>query len=114
VLAAGSAGIFLELVGAVECRRIRGGGQARADAEPIDGHAISREHGKLIFIEPAAREDSHFSQATSVQDGAHATRVVGEITAIEANTTNGDTVGREAPRERNDASGGLLGIVGID
>src|SRR5918994_4665088 len=63
MLAARQSGIVLQLVSAVERRRVRGGRQARADAESIDRCIGLGHYHELTLVETAAREDGHFGQA---------------------------------------------------
>src|SRR5262249_8846046 len=51
VLATRGARVFLELVSTVECRRIRGRGQARPNAEAVDWRLGFSHYHELILIE---------------------------------------------------------------
>src|SRR3990172_9610187 len=61
MLAARRSGIFLELVSAIERRRIGGGGEARADAKAVDRSIGSGYCHELILIEATTGEDRHIS-----------------------------------------------------
>ena len=56
-LAPGDAGVFLQLVGAVERRHVGRRGQAGADAEAVDRRAGLHDLGDGVLVEPAAGED---------------------------------------------------------
>src|SRR5262245_3481412 len=61
-------GVFLELVGAIEPRRVGRGGQTASDAEPVDGRARSDHVRDRILIDAAAGEDGHVAEPALVGD----------------------------------------------
>src|SRR5690348_3403958 len=114
VLATRGARVFLELVSTVECRRIRGRGQARPNAEAVDWRLGFSHCHELILIEAPTREDSHFSEARVIENAPHTFRERNQVAAVEPHATNVDAGSLEPWRKRHDFSGRRLGVVGID
>src|SRR5205807_6026523 len=71
-LAARETGIFLQLVGAIERRNIRGCGQAGADPEAVDRRARAQHRVDCVLVEAAARGGGDVACAARTEDTAHA------------------------------------------
>src|SRR3990172_6597577 len=112
-LAPRAAGVFLELVGAVEVGRVVRGAHVRADAEAVNRRAAREQDAHDVFIEIAAGEDAHLPQPAVVQYPAHVARVRREIAAVQAHGLDRDALAREARREPHDLLRRGLGVVGV-
>ncbi|GBD41042.1 hypothetical protein HRbin39_00417 [bacterium HR39] len=113
-LAAGPAGVFHQLVGAVERGPVVGGGQTRADAVAVDGHALGQVTRDHVLVDAAAREDAHLRKPALVEDAPHPAGVLGEIARVDAHAVDADAFRGELRRELHHLPGGALGVVGVD
>ncbi len=107
-------GIFLQLVGAVERRRVLGGDEARADAVAADRGAGAHQRRELVLVQAAADEDVHIREPAVVENPPHRPGERGEIAAVDAHGAHRDAVGLELRRQRDHLAGRRLGVVGVD
>src|SRR5262249_40399999 len=91
-------GIFFELVGAIEPRRVGRGGQTASDAEPVDGRARAQHRRDRILIDAAAGEDSHVAEPALVEDAPHFLGERDQVAAVETHTAYRDARSLEPAR----------------
>src|SRR5262249_27561681 len=89
-LAPRHAGVFLELVGAIEPRRVARCGRTASDAEPGEGRARADHRRDRILIDAATGEDGHVTEPALVEDAPHRLGQRDEVAAVEAHTAHRD------------------------
>src|SRR5262249_18579196 len=89
-LAPRHAGVFLELVGAIEPRRVGRSGQTASYAEPVDGRARADHMRDRILIDATAGEDGHVTEPALVEDAPYVLGQRDEVAAVEAHTPHRD------------------------
>src|SRR5262249_55503647 len=89
-------GVFLELVGAIEPRRVGRGCQTAADAEPVNRRARSQHSRNRILIDAAAGEDGHVGEPALVEDAPYLLGERDEVAAVETHAAHRDTRGFKA------------------
>ena len=89
-LAARETGIFLQLVGAIERRNIRGCGQAGADPEAVDRRVRAQHRVDRVLVEAAAREDGHIGEPALVENSSHLLGQRDQIAAVETHGAHRD------------------------
>src|SRR5215470_4601655 len=108
------AGIFLELVNAIEPWRVGRGGQTAADAEAVYRRARSDDVRNHTLVDAAAGEDRDLLQSALIQDTAHLFRERDQVAAVETHTGDRNARSLEPGSERDDFARGRLGVVGVD
>src|SRR5262249_6698992 len=101
-LAPRHAGVFLELLGAIQPRRVGRRGQTASDAEPVDGRACADHMRDRILIDAAAGKDGHVTQPALVEDAPYVLGQRDKVAAVEAHTAHRDARGFEPRYERDD------------
>src|SRR6516165_6751142 len=82
-LAARQTGIFLQLVGTVERRRVERRHQAGPNTDAIDRRFFAREFRKRALVDSAAYKDPGIVEPARVQNPAHALCKCGQIAAVD-------------------------------
>src|SRR6185437_16078456 len=113
-LASGHAGIFLQLVGAVERRDVRRGRQAGPDTEAGDRRAARQHRTHLVLVEAAAGEDRRASETALVENAADPDRLRREVAAINPDRFDLYPERLEARRQCHDLPRGGVRVVSID
>src|SRR5262249_4042134 len=108
------AGIFLELINAIEPRRVGRRGQTAADAEAVDRRARSDDVRNHALVDAAAGEDGHLPQPALIQDAPYLFRQRGQVAAVETHTGDRNARSLEPGSERDHFARGRLGVVGVD
>ena len=87
--------VFLQLVGAVEVRRVGRSVHPRADPEAVDRRVLPHEVAQPILVEVAAREDRD-RRADQPRRGSRARAArARRVAAVDAHALDRDAVGRE-------------------
>src|SRR5690606_11449615 len=94
-LAPRPAGVFLQLVRAVERRCIRRCIECRAYAVAVDRRAPLDETGDVVLGQPSAREDTDARAARAVEDAPHGPGERIEVAAVDAHRVDREPFGGE-------------------
>src|SRR6185437_13650260 len=108
------AGIFLQLIRAIERGRIDRGVEIYAYAVAVDRRLLAQHALQHVLVDAAADQYDDTVQPAGVEDGAHLARLRSEVAGVDAHAANGDAVGRKLGRERDDFARAGFGIVGVD
>ncbi len=101
MLASWAAGIFLQFVGAVQVRGVRGSVQFRPDAEAVDRRLGIDEIAENILVEVSAGEDCYIAKLGLIEDRSYLSSFATEISAVDPDTLDFDaaSLSRRRPNE---------------